>query len=303
MQRKISSLEFLQTLLIDIRYGTYDHLILLMGRSADFAAKDLKRKRLAMKANGGWRPPASMRMGPPPGNMQGPQGQPSIFPQMPQQPPQMPQMPSFSGMVPGVGPAKLPMGFEPSRQESPQSSTSDEIDLEVKRIEAEEEWQDIRNAFSVLEDHFGEDFEPLGPEYSSPVETPFGKALKYRTYGIAGIWMNFYMALISCHRSHPSMPPAAMMAAGIAARQTASFANELGRIAAGIAPDCSMTAQVSPGVGAALIESSICLFVSGVQVSQVNTLTNFTANFLTLHSTRTLHNEIGPSADYKILLV
>ena len=242
-----------------------------MGRLADFAAKDLKRKRLAMKANGGWRPPPSMGMGPPAGNPPGPQGQPSSFPQMPQQPPQMPQMPSFSGMVPGVGEAKLPMGFERTRDDSPQSTSSDDIDLETKRIEAEEEWQEIRNAFSVLEDHFGEDFEPLGLEYSAPIQTPFGTALQYRTYGIAGIWMNFYMALISCHRSHPSMPPAAMMAAGIAARQTASFANELGRIAAGISPDCSMTAQVSPGVGAALIESATCLFVSGVQVSQVNT--------------------------------
>ena len=236
-----------------------------MGRLADFAADDLKRKRLAMKANGGWRPPASMGMGPPPGN----QGQAPKFPQTPQQPLPTPQMPDFSGMVPGVREAQLPMGFEHTREESPQSTSSDDMDLEAKRIEAEEEWQEIRNAFGVLEDHFGEDFAPLGPEFSAPIQTPFGTALQYRTYGIAGIWMNFYMALISCHRSHPSMPPAAMVAAGIAARQTASFANEVGRIAAGILPDCSMTAQVNPGVGAALIESATCLFVSGVQVSQL----------------------------------
>ncbi|KAG0649522.1 hypothetical protein D0Z07_4259 [Hyphodiscus hymeniophilus] len=227
-----------------------------MGRLADFASKDLKRKRLAMKADGGYRPPGTAAAAP---------AQRDSFSKPQQQFPK-PQMPSFSGMVPGVAPPKLPMGFEqPTQVESPQSDDSSGMDLDALRIEAEEEWQEIRNAFSILEDHFGEDFQALGPEFSSPIQTPFGTALQYRTYGIAGIWMNFYMALIACHRAHPSMPPAAMMAAGLAARQTASFANELGRIAAGIAPDCSTTQQVSPGVGAALIESSTCLFVAGVQ--------------------------------------
>ncbi|KAM0309913.1 hypothetical protein ACHAO8_008594 [Botrytis cinerea] len=217
---------------LDAVYGTFDHLILLMGRLADFAAKDLKRKTLAMKAANN-----------PMGN----------------------QMPNFAGMVPNVKEPTLPMGFSPTHTSSPQSSEGGDVDLETQRLEAEEEWQDIRNAFSVLEDHFGEDFQPLGDEFSTPAQTPFGPALQYRTYGIAGIWMNYYMGLISCHRSHPSMPPAAMVAAGMAARKTAFFANELGRIAAGIAPDLSMTPQVNPGVGAALMESTICLFMAGVQ--------------------------------------
>lgn len=238
-------------------YGTFDHLILLMGRLANFAAKDLKRKRFAIKMNGGrWQPPESMRT-PPPNNQSLPnQGSP--------QTPKM-QMPGFSGMVPDVKEPTLPMGFD-SRDTSPQSSTqSDDVDLQIQTQEAEEEWQDIRNAFTVLEEHFGEDFQALGPEFSTPVQTPFGEALQYRTFSIAGIWMNYYMALIACHRAHPSMPPAAMMAAGISARQTTFFANQLGRIAAGIIPDCSMTTSVSPSLGAALIESCTCLFVSGVQ--------------------------------------
>ena len=175
-------------------------------------------------------------------------------------------MPPFSGMVP-VGTVKMPMGFGPSRAESPQSNHSDELDLEAMTIEAEEEWQDIRHAFTVFEDNLGDDFQALGPEFSAPIETPFGPALQYRTYGIAGIWMNFYMALIVCHRAHPSMPPAAMVAAGIAGRHTVDFANGIGRIAAGIAPDCNLAAEVNPGVGAALIESGTPLFVAGVQVS------------------------------------
>ncbi|KAF7868519.1 hypothetical protein EAF04_005050 [Stromatinia cepivora] len=222
---------------LDAVYGTFDHLILLMGRLADFASKDLKRKTLAIKAANN---------------------------------PMINQMPNFAGMVPNVKEPTLPMGFSPTYSSSPQSSEGGDIDLEAQRLEAEEEWQDIRNAFSVLEDHFGEDFQPLGEEFSTPVQTPFGPALQYRTYGIAGIWMNYYMGLISCHRAHPSMPPAAMVAAGMAARKTAFFANELGRIAAGIAPDLSMTTQVNPGVGAALMESTICLFLAGVQYQNVD---------------------------------
>ena len=264
--RRLSLLSCCIDQLIHISYGTFDHVILLMGRVADFAAKDLKRKRRQMKANGGWRPPGSMFKD----NGPAAKGPPQSFPQMPhqQRPPQMPQVPNFSGMIPDVKAPQLPMGFSSTRDSSPESNqSSDDIDLEAKRLEAEEEWLDIYNAFSILEDHFGEDFQELGPEFSAPIQTPFGPALQYRTYGIAGIWMNFYMALIACHRVHPSMPPAAMMAAGIAARQTESFANRLGRIAAGVAPDCARMQQVNPGVGGALIESSTCLFVSGVQVS------------------------------------
>jgi hypothetical protein len=233
-----------------------------MGRLASFAAKDLKRKRLALRANGGnWRPPESRRG-----------SAPQTSATSPQTPPNLNQIPGFVGMVPDVKEATLPMGFEPSRDGSPQSTQDDDIDFQTQTLEAEEEWQEIQNAFAIFEDHLGEDFQALGPEYSAPIQTPFGPALQYRTYGIAGIWMNYYMALITCYRQHPSMPPAAMMAAGITARQTAFFANQLGRIAAGISPDCSMTMQVNPGVGAALIESSTCLFVSGVQVSRPSQL-------------------------------
>ncbi|KAH8648788.1 hypothetical protein BGZ60DRAFT_474269 [Tricladium varicosporioides] len=244
---------------LDAVYGTFDHVVLLMGRLADFASKDLKRKRLAMKANGGWRPPQDPNQ---PGSSHGRQGYP---PQQAQVPGGPPQIPGFSGMVPDVHEAQLPMGFEHSHNDSPKSTDSSDIDLEQQRLEAEEEWHDIRNAFQILHDHFGEDFQPLGPDFQAPIQTPFGTALQYRTYSIAGVWMNYYMALIACYRAHPSMPPAATMAAGIAARQTAFFANELGRIAAGISPDCSLAAEVNPGVGAAIMESSTCLFVAGVQ--------------------------------------
>ena len=138
--------------------------------------------------------------------------------------------------------------------------------IEADARQAEGEWQEIRNAFPTLEGCFGEDFAALGPEFSDPIHTPFGPAKVYRTYGMAGIWLNFYMGLIISYRAHPSMPPAALMAAGIAARQTSIFANEIGRIAAGICPSLSRSTEVNPQIAAVLIESSVALFVAGVQV-------------------------------------
>jgi hypothetical protein len=252
--------------------------MLLIGRVADFSAKDLKRKRLAWKANAESRPPEGAGV-PNPANQSRP-----------------PQPPPFSGMMPDTGEAKLPMGFQGSfESQTPPKPEDNFIDLETQRIEAEEEWHDIMNAFSILEDHFGEDFQPLGPEFSRPIESPFGTALQYRTYAIAGIWMNYYMALIVCHRAHPNMPPAAMMAAGMAARQTASFANEVGRVAAGIAPYCSNASQVTPGVGAGLIETSFCLFIAGVQVSP--SLISIPCGSTNRTSTKIMRTEPGRSAD------
>jgi len=270
-------------------------LILLLGRLADFAARDLKRKRKVMQANGGqWRPPpgfpmsgprsAAQRPGAPPNmHMSGPptavpaEMTPSGYsgPQertsrsgkgsesRPQQGP--PQMPPFAGMLPTTGKATLPRGFSPSREASPQSEDGD-VPLEEHTKAAEDEWHEIRSAFDVLGDHFGPDFQALGPEYSQPINTPFGPALQYRTYSIAGIWIFYYLGLIVCHRSHPSMPPAAMMAAGLTAKQTAFFAVEICRIAGGISPDVSTAEYVNISVGAGLMESSFGLFVAGVQM-------------------------------------
>lgn len=237
------------------RYGTFDHLILLLGRLAEFAAKDLKRKRKAVQANGGqWRPQsgASVPSGPAQQNVPTQSGS--------------SQMPSFAGMMPGAeGKTKLPRGFSPAREDSPVSE-NDNRSLEDWTREAEEEWYEIRTAFSILEENFGPDFQPLGPEHCQTIESPFGPALQYRTYSMAGIWIIYYMGLILCHRYHPSMPPAATIAAGIAARQTGFYANEIGRISAAIAPNASQVAQVSTGVGAGLIECTFGLFIAGVQV-------------------------------------
>ncbi|TDZ65147.1 hypothetical protein CTRI78_v003651 [Colletotrichum trifolii] len=285
-------------------YGTYDHLMLLLGRLCTFVSKDLARKRKAFKGFGppgaqrkppneggppdgqGWPPPgmaSGMPGGPPPdlsgmgGGPRGPQsgmlGAPPGGPGGP--PPGMMSSglggpgaspPMFPGMLPNMGKATLPMGFSPPRDESPQpSETTEDLDTDAAEEAATREWQSLREAFEVLRARFGPAFQPLGAEYADNRASPFGLTLQYRTFSVAGIWMNFYMGLIHLYRAHPKMPPAAMIAAGIQAQHTLGFAMEIGRIAAGLTEDMSAVTEISPLVGAALIESSFCLFVGAIQ--------------------------------------
>ena len=244
-------------------YGTFDHLMLLLGRLVTFASRDLARKRKAMQATamasrGQGRGQAPGPFGPPGGA-----GAPGMRPGG--GPGQSPPM--FPGMMPSSGRFTLPRGFSPPRDTSPSNESSEDFDLDASTAAAVREWEDIRQAFEVFRNRLGPDFAPLGLEHAAtPEMTPFGPALMYRTFSIAGIWMNFYMGLIVLYRSLPSMPPFAMAAAGIAAQQTAPWANKMARIAAGLCEDLNNQRSVSMLVGAACIESCFCLFVSGIQV-------------------------------------
>lgn len=208
--------------------------MLLLGRLANFSSKDLPRKRKAFKQPAG---------GPAAG------GSP----------------PPFPGMFPTQGKFNVPMGFTPPRESTPQSDGED-VDPIVAQEAAIQEWEAIRQAFEALESRLGSGYRPLSSEYTDRRESPFGTAIQYRTYSIAGIWMNFYMGLIHLHRSHPFMPPAAMQAAGMTAAKTAQYAIHIGRIAAGLSDDCSRFTEINTFLGAAFIESAFCLFVAAVQV-------------------------------------
>ncbi|KAK2063654.1 hypothetical protein LY76DRAFT_184456 [Colletotrichum caudatum] len=301
-------------------YGTYDHLMLLLGRLCSFAAKDLPRKRKSFK---GFGPPPGGRPGGPPDAAGPPQGRgqgwlppgmtggvpggglhPGMMGGMPGGPPGAPPMsmppagmmggphgggfggagggpppgmmpggnggspPMFPGMLPNLGKVTLPMGFSPPRDETPPlagEEAPEDLDSDAAADAAMREWESLREAFEVIRSQFGPEFQPLGSEYADHRDSPFGPTLQYRTFSVAGIWMNYYMGLIHLYRAHPKMPPAAMIAAGIQAQHTAKFAIEIGRIAAGLTDDCTNAVEISTLVGAALIESSFCLFVGGIQ--------------------------------------
>ncbi|KAH8735896.1 hypothetical protein BGZ61DRAFT_472277 [Ilyonectria robusta] len=218
---------------LDAIYGTYDHLMLLLGRVTDFSSKDVARKRRA-----------SQNRAPPPG---------------------APSPPAFVGIMPTTGKFKVPMGFSPPRESSPQSESSDDQDPDISFHIAVQQWESIKEGFEAFEKSLGPEFQPLRPEYSDRRDSPFGMTLQYRTFSVAGIWMNFYMGMIHLYRTHPSMAPAAMQAAGMAAHQTGAYSNKLGRIAAGLSDDCSQVTEISTLVSAAFIESCFCLFVAAIE--------------------------------------
>lgn len=215
-------------------YGTYDHLMLLLGRLAYFASNDLTRKRQVSRARG-----------PPPAGA---------------------SPPAFPGMLPTQGNVRPPMGFTPPRNTAAQSDSGEGIDLEASSQAALQEWESIRHAFEVFESYLGPEFQPLSPELADHRDYPFGPVLQYRTFSVAGIWMNYYMGVIHLYRSHPSMPPAAMQSVGFSAHQTALAANRIGRICVGLSDDLSGVSEISTVMAAAFIESSFCLFVAAVQV-------------------------------------
>ncbi|RYP48387.1 hypothetical protein DL769_011204 [Monosporascus sp. CRB-8-3] len=209
---------------------------LMPSRLTNFSSRDLSRKRRVVKING--------------------QGQSCVPPGM------------FAGMMPASDKVPMPAGFSPPREASPRSNDPDEMDLETLTAEAHQEWNSLVQAFEQFRTYFGLEFQPLDGDAHPAKATPFGPAAHYRTYSIAGIWMNYYMGYIMLHRAHPDMPPVAMMAAGLAAPMTAPYAREIGRIAAGLEENISCLNVVSTLMGAALIESAFCLFVAGVQYRQ-----------------------------------
>lgn len=173
----------------------------------------------------------------------------------------------FPGMFPGRGNIKFPRGLSPPLETFPSAENIfDAIDLETSTNKALEEWSSILEAFELFKSCLGPDFDPLSEDVHPPQDSPFGPALTYRTYSIAGIWLNFYMGLVLLHRAHPSMPPFAMVAAHMVAEQTDPYANEIGRLVAGVSEDWSPDSMVSTVQSAAYIECSFPLFVAAVQV-------------------------------------
>lgn len=247
-------------------YGSFDHMILLLGRVADFTVRDRKRKLQKMQATGGqWRPPHGMQMGPaaargstnlqPPG---GPTPSPSSHGT-----PSPPRMPDFFGMAPSSAQTSMPSSYSQyaPRPASVSPAWTDHIDLELKTKAALQEWEQIRSALHHFKSTLGRDFQPLEER---SFQTPFGPALIYRSYDISCFWSYYQLTMIVLARAHPDMPPHAQVAAGVAAHQTREFANDIGRAAAGITipPEQEI---MSPRLMAAITDHALPMFFAGVQ--------------------------------------
>jgi hypothetical protein len=184
-------------------------------------------------------------------------------------------MPDFFGMAPTGPTAPLSSSYaNPNYQRSPPTPNTPHPrynDLPAAYQNALAEWEAV-SAVQTTISHIltnTEAFAPLPPDLCPPVPgtmgnmTPFGPALVHRSYDISIIWTLVHLAKIILLRSHPAMPPAAQMAAGVCAPATQPYATLIGRITAGM--QIPLGEDLSPSLGAVLTESTLSLFFAGVQ--------------------------------------
>lgn len=227
-------------------YGSHDYLMLLLGRIASFAANDRPRK---IKVN---------RMRPPPS--QSGQQQPSpITPQTPS--------PPFYGMAPSSGQPQLPRAYGTETIKMVANDmhlNSSPGKLEAATQKAHREWNEIRAACDNFANRLGWEFRPLTSDEEPSFQTPFGDSCHFRSYEIANLWLVYYLAMLVLLRAHPSKPAAAHVSVGVSARETAWYANEIGRIAAGVTPP-DIQSQAHFKFLGAYTGSVVPLFFAGVQ--------------------------------------
>lgn len=237
--------------------GTFDHVVLLIGRLICFIDKDRPRKIKAghAKSHSATPGPSFPTKGEPLGRHP-----PMLMPSGP-----MPG-PGFWGMAPSDGPSHMPRAFEPTQPlDSSMPQTPAEDDLEAAARRATAEWQTIIDAFDKMEEMMLSAFAPLPIGPTQPLlPTPFGPAIVYPSSTIAAVWTWFLCGRIVALRSHPSTPAATIYAVGAAMQNTHELAMRVGRISY---PLTSNFNGVPPEVNHAGAFAECCLpmFFAGVQ--------------------------------------
>jgi hypothetical protein len=171
------------------------------------------------------------------------------------------------GMMPSEDPSPAPAAYTSMGESPPYAGFTDDDD-DTTIGEAEAEWENILAAYQYYESQLGEAFAPLPADSTTPISSPFGPALQYRSHKIAVLWGYYYTGRIMLNRLHPSMPPAAMIATVTSASTCEHFAQTIGRISAGLyypQIDIQEIGGVNPNLGAAWIEVTINLYVAAVQ--------------------------------------
>ena len=184
-------------------------------------------------------------------------------------------MPNFYGMAPARPHAPITSHYaNPGYERSPPTPhvpLPENTDLASAYEAAVNEWDSINAAYATISHVLSstESFAPLPPELQvippgeTSTMTPFGPALVHRSFDISVLWTLLHLSKIILLRSHPAMPPAMMMAAGVCAQATGPHAMLIGRITASI--QLPMGADLSPFLGSVLQESTISLFFAAVQ--------------------------------------
>jgi len=179
-------------------------------------------------------------------------------------------------MAPSPGLAPIHSSYEnPSFERSPPTPSTPHpryADLPAAYEHAVSEWQNIVDAHTKVSELLeqADGFTPLPEDILPPapggqrqgLSEPFGPPILYRSYDISIIWMMIHLSKIILLRSHPAMPAAATMAAGVCTSAAAPYCMLIGRIAVGM--QIPVTPDLSPFLGAVLTESTMPLFFAGV---------------------------------------
>ena len=186
------------------------------------------------------------------------------------------QGPGFHGMMPPPQtPVKMSASFHamndqinfsglgPS-QSKRRPSVHEELERETEKALAEH--TSICEAFELFARSLGSDFDAISDERQLQ-SSPFGPLLVYRDSRISCIWAHYNVGRMLLHRLHPSMPPAAMVAASVTAHLTKEYAQNVGKICAGL---CASVAgdHLDPDLAGALIETTFPLLFAGVQYQE-----------------------------------
>lgn len=177
----------------------------------------------------------------------------------------------FFGMAPSSKKGNtMPSSYHPTfpgyAEQTPTPGASppnSDQDLTVATELALQEWQQIRDVVQLFATKLGRSFQPLDPNHQPPMESPFGPVIFYRSWDISCLWSIYYMCLTILIRAHPHMPPAAHMAAGVAASQTRDIVMTIGRIAAGV-PMPAPEQPLNPNLAASLCDLCVPLFFAGI---------------------------------------
>lgn len=177
----------------------------------------------------------------------------------------------FFGMAPDNGHrGSMPSSYNPTHsqptQQTPTPGSSPpeySKDLPAMTELALQDWQNIKDTAEFFASQLGPYFQPLGPEYQPPMPSPFGPVIFYRSWDISCLWAIYNMCMLVLMRAHPHMPPAAHMAAGVAAYQTREYVLRIGQISAGI-PMPPPDEPLNPNLAASLCDLAVPLFFSGI---------------------------------------
>ena len=172
------------------------------------------------------------------------------------------------GMIPPLGPIRLGTAFANSADRNDKDIDEDEDGQDATYKDAEHEWENILSAFDTFAGALGRDYLPLPEDSITPISTPFGPALQYRTSTIAVIWGYYYAGRIMLQRFHPSMPPAMMVASGVAKPVTDEYAQTIGKIAGGVYYPQRYNfraGRLNPNLGSSLVELTVPIYFSAVQ--------------------------------------